>query len=182
MKNVMRNNLWMMIIAWCLELNGHSIIGIVVAISVSVYLFLKMNNCNFIKTFSVCLIIYSFTYLISLVTVMDMYKNFSLFLLMNSINVAVSNEFLQKVRLRSLYNIFVISLASYICFMLVSFLIPGTLILEYSRINIMSLNTVIFVPYVTSQLIKLIEKEYRKKQLLDEIEYRNKLRAFDIKA
>ena len=46
MKTV-RNNLWMMIIAWTLLIEGKEILGIVVALLASIYLFL--NNMISVK-------------------------------------------------------------------------------------------------------------------------------------
>lgn len=182
MKYVLRNNLWMMIVAWCLMIKGYSFWGIVVALLSSIYLLPSIKRFNVLRCLIVFLGFMIYCYLLASVTVSSYYHNFTLFLLFNCLNVAITSEELQKERLSNLYNIFVFGLCSFVVFFLVTLFLPKYLITEIARINTLSLIMIIFMPYTSSMLINVIKKEYDKKRLLEKLERKTKDKMFDIKA
>lgn len=182
MKNILRNNLWMVIVAWCLELQGHYVYGIIVSLLASVYLLINIKNINVLKVGIIFLGFSIYCYLIGSVTVNELYKMFVPFMLTLMMNVSLTNERLKKERLINLYNIFVFCLTCFILFFLAILFIPSFLVNEIGRVNMLSLVMIIFMPYSSIMLVSVIRKEYNKKLLLDKLERQTRDKMFDIKA
>lgn len=182
MKYVLRNNLWMMIVAWCLQVKGYSFYAILVSLLASVYLIGNLKKINLLRCGLISMIFMIYCYLIGSITVSSYYKYFTLFIILVTINVGITNERLQKERLSNLYNVFVFTLSSFIVFFVFTLFLPKGLITEVSRINTLSFIMIIFMPYSFILLSNVIKKEYRKKQLLDKLERQTRAKMFDIKA
>lgn len=169
MKNILRNDLWMMIVAWCFLLNNYSILAIIVSVLASFYLSLIIANKNYWRILSICLICFASMYLLSLVTVIHTFKLFSLFAITLSINVALLNERLYKERLYNIYHTFVIMMILFVFFGFVALLLPYNYVLAKSKESLYALVIMIFIPYTSEVLIAFIRKEYDKKRLLDKV-------------
>ena len=182
MKNLLRNDLWMMIVAWCLEIEGYSDIAIGIVTFSSVYLLINRKDLKLLKALIIALLFSVYCYMVASVTVINLYDNFEIFIILASINAGITNEILQKERLNYLYRVFIFTLVSFVVFFLVTLFMPKALIYEITRLNTLSLIMIIFMPYTSLMLIQVIRKEYQKKMLLEKIERIAKAREFDIRA
>lgn len=169
MKNVLRNDLWMMIVAWCFILNNYSILAIIVCVLASCYLFLIIVNKNYWRIFSVFIICFALCYFLSIATIIHNIKLFSLFIIALCINVALLNERLYKERLYNIYQTFVIMIILFLFFGLVALVLPYNYVLAKSKESLYAIVIMIFIPYTSEVLIAFIRKEYDKKRLLDKI-------------
>lgn len=169
MNNVLRNDLWMMIVSWCLLLNNYSILAVVVSVLASLYLCLIVNNKNYWRILSISLICFATMYLLAMVTIIHTFKLFSLFAVTLSINVGLLNERLYKERLINVYHVFVIMMILFLFFGLVALLLPYNYVLAKSKESLYALVIMIFIPYTFEVLVAFIRKEYDKKRLLDKI-------------
>lgn len=169
MKNVLRNDLWMMIVSWCLILNNYSILAIVVAILASCYLSMIITNKNYWRILSIVLICFASCYLLSLATIIHTFKYFSLFAIALSVNVALLNERLYKERLYNVHHTFIIMMILFLFFGVVALVLPYQYVLANSKESLYALLIMIFIPYTSEILAAFIRKEYDKKRLLDKI-------------
>lgn len=167
MKNVVRNDLWMVIIAWCLLLNNYSLLGMVTGILASLYLSINTRYKNYWRILAVTLVSFSLSFLLARLTVIHLFSYFTFFCGIISFNVAMLNERLHKERLATLYPIFVVMFICLIIFMLVAFIIPTNLVLANAKANLFGLIILVFIPYTSEILISLIVKEYNIKKFLD---------------
>lgn len=182
MKYILRNNLWMMIVAWCLILRGYSLFALIVNVLASVYLLSNLTHINLLRTGIISLLFMIYCYLIGSVTVNGYYDHFVLFLSLTMLNVGITNERLQKERLNNIVNVFAFSLSAFVVFFILTLFLPKYLITEIGRLNMLCLIMIIFMPYSSIMLVSIIKKEYRKKQLLDKLERQHRAKMFDIKA
>lgn len=168
MKNITRNDLWMMIVAWCLLLDGYSILGMVVGILATIYVIISTKRKNYLRIIGVSVVCFSLCFILARLTVFHSFNNFAFFSAIISLNVAFLNERLYRERLRNLYLIFVIMFACLIIFMLVALIIPANLVLANAKANMFGLIILVFIPYTSIVLISLIIKEYNMKCFLEQ--------------
>ena len=169
MKNILRNNLWMIAVGWCLVLNNYSILAIVVTVLASFYLSFTIANKNYWRMLSVFLIFFVTCLFFSYATSLHHFKYFWLFTLTLSINIALFNERLISERLRIVYRVFICIFISFAFFLLIALLLPYKYVLLNSKESLFALISLIFIPFTSTMLIALISKEYSKKRLLDKI-------------
>lgn len=158
MKKVTRNDLWMMIIAWCLLLNGYSILGIIVCFVSSIYLIANIKIINKLRVFTSFLAFTLLNGFLSYLTTAYLFNFFPFFCVLVSINLALLNERLKKERLLTLEIIFAFMIISLIVFMFTTYLLPNSVIFEAARQNMYSLIVLIFIPYTSEILVSLIIK------------------------
>lgn len=176
-----RNNLWMVMIAWCLLIEGKDIFAHVVIVSALVYLYFSSKTVKLLETAVLsCLFISVGLPLISL-TALGISFSSVLFLIFASINVSLCYEYLSKVRLKSMYSLFIIVFALELIMAVLFIIMPITLMNNAARFKALMLVNVIFMPYTLILLIRLIQREYRIRTLRSNLETLKKRSMFDIK-
>lgn len=168
MKKIVRNDLWMVIVAWCLVLDGYTILGLITSALASVYLFFSTRYKNYWRILAISLICFSLSFLFAKLTIIHLFSYFTFFCILISINVALLNERLYKERLKPLYKIFTVMFISLIAFMLVAAIMPNRYMFASYKANLYGLIILIFIPYTSEILISLIVKEFNMKRFLDE--------------
>lgn len=169
MKNIVRNNLWMIIVSWCLLLNGYPVWGLIVGVLASIYLIVNIKYPKTLRILSVSLLCFSFSYLLGNVSDVGNLNYFNYFAMVISVNVGLLNERIYKERLATLYPIFIVIFTTLIIFLVTALLLPYNSILVNAKTNMYSLIILIFIPYASEILVSLLVKEYNKKRLLDKL-------------
>lgn len=167
MKNITRNDLWMMIVAWCLILNGYSILSIIVGIFASIYLIKNIKNKNILRILSLATTTFLVNTLLAFICNAHSFIYFPLFNIFVSINVALLNERLYKERLKALYPILLVMIISLTVFVCLTILLPSKYYLISVKANILSLTILIFIPYTSIMMISVIKKEFNLKRFID---------------
>lgn len=167
MKKVIRNDLWMVIIAWCLLLNNYSILSLVVGTLASLYVYSNIMYKNYWRITAVFLVVFSLSELLANLIIIHLFDYFTFFCVITSLNVALLNERLFKERLATLYPIFLVMFISLIIFMLVASLLPANKVLANAKADLYGLIVLIFIPYTSEILVSLLIKEFRIKKLID---------------
>lgn len=169
MKKVIRNDLWLMIIAWCLLLNGYSILGILISVVASIYL---VNNTKYIKRIRLLSMSFAFILINSILfylTAAYAFEYFPFFCLSVSLNVALLNERLYKERLSSIEPIAIIMVLSLIIFMSITAILPNSIIFYTAKNNMYSLIVLIFIPYTSEIIISMLIKLRNRRKWLDKL-------------
>lgn len=173
MQNILRNNLWMIMVAWCLLLNGYSILSIITVILASVYLMAFNSNMKLKRMVLVGIINFILFYALGSITVSYKFNYFNLFAMVISINVSLLNERLNREKLHRVYKAFIASFTSLIIFLIASLIITNNFLITSVKTSIYALIVLIFIPYTSEMLISLIKKEYNKKRFLDKLKTNN---------
>ena len=166
MKKVVRNDLWMVIIAWCLLLNNYSVLGMITGILASLYLSLNIRNKNYWRILSITILCFTTSYFLASQIIIHLFRYFPFFCGIISFNVALLNERLYKERLAGLYPIFIVMFISLIIFMFVAFIVPASQLLPNAKTDILGLIILIFIPYTSEILISLLNKEFNRRKFL----------------
>lgn len=168
MKNIIRNDLWMVIVAWCLLLNNYSILGMGVGVLATIYTAYCTKHKNYWRVLAISLVFFSLNVIFARLTVIYNFNYFTFFSGIISLNVAFLNERLYRERLRALYPIFLIMFVCLIINMLIAIIIPANLVLAKAKADLFGLIIIVFIPYTSIMLISLIVKEYRMKEFLEQ--------------
>lgn len=179
MKNILRNNLWMMIVAWCLMLNNYSLLSIVVGALASLYLSINVRFKNYWRVLAIYLICFSFSLILANLTVFHLFKLSTLFLGIVSLNVALLNERLKKERMANLFPSFIAMFVSLIICLFIAILLPANMTLANAKANLYALIILIFIPYTSEVLISLLVKEYNMKRFLDKVKTSNSSKMYN---
>lgn len=166
MKKVVRNDLWMVIVAWCFLLNNYSVCGMLTGVLASIYLSLNIRHKNYWRVLAITLICFSCSYLLASNIIIHLFYYFPFFCGIISINVALLYERLYKERLATLYPIFIVMFISLIIFMLSAFIIPANQVLANAKANLLGIIILIFIPYTSELLVTLLRKEMNVKKFL----------------
>ena len=179
MKKVLRNNLWLMMIAWSMFLNGYSLLGGLISITASLILFMNIKS---LKIGRILLIAGGYLLLGVVFTIfssVNSFNNFPFFCSVVSINAALFNEKLYKERINTLMHLAIVMLLCFIIFIFVAMLLPSCIIFETARINMFYLITLIFIPYTSEVLLAFIIKNSRRNKKVIKIKessiYNNKI-------
>lgn len=179
MKKVVRNNLWMMIIAWCFFLNNNSALGMLSGGLASVYLFVNIRYKKYWRIIAVFLVCFSLSTLFGSLLYVSFFNYFTFFCGITSLNVALLNERLHKERLATLYPVFFVMFVCLIIFLLTALILPANNLLANAKANLYGLIVLIFIPYTSELLVSLIEKEYAMRRLLNKQKNRNTSKMYN---
>ncbi len=153
-------DLWLLVIGWGLYLNGLRILACVLFL-IGFILFLKSNikmNCwRYLLCMSITII---FNIAIS------QYGSFNkdlityTFLILESLLVSMSYELIYKLKIERLMNIYFVVAISFLCFLLIAYIIPDTtMYLEYKS-SVVVYIALIFIPSFLLQSIQMLNKMY----------------------
>ena len=156
----------MMIVAWCLVLNGYSPLGIITCLLASIYLLFTIEYRNYFRLFVTYVLTFLSCYFIAKLTIIQMYDYFPFFLVVMSFNAALLNERLKKERLSALCPLFMIVFVSFIFFAGFAYILPSSYVYTFPKENIYGLLLLIFIPYAFEILITIVIKEYRMKKFI----------------
>lgn len=181
MKTV-RNNLWMMIIAWTLIIEGKEILGVVVALLASIYLFFNKKSINIRNMSLLVLLLFPITVLFLKMTYLKISFLSIIFILIQSIDVSLIYQYELKIKLKSLSLIFSFLLVSYVLMFIVICILPGTIMNINSKVMAISLISTVFMPYSLIILTMLVKKEYLLRKRRNYLRTLKNRSMFNIKA
>lgn len=177
----MRNNLWMMMVAWCLFIEGKEVFALMVNILALAYLYLASKNIKIIETLVLSCLFISVELVCINMTLLGVSLSSLFFLTAACVNVSLSYEFLAKLRLKSMYSIFIIEFVLQLIMTVLFIIMPITLMNVTAKFEAIMTVNVIFMPYTLILLIRLIQREYRIKTLRNNLETLKRRSMFDIK-
>lgn len=160
-----RNNLWLMIIAWTMVIETKMTLGIIIGVIASIYLFYNNKSINYRSTVILIMLLFSVNTSLLISTFLKPSFLLLIFALIISINISLIYQYSTKIRLKSLYIIMTIMIISYLLMFISIYIFPFTIMNISAKINAIYLLSVVFIPYSFIILIMLIQKEYRLKKL-----------------
>ena len=158
MRSIIRNNIYMIITAWCLVLNGHSILCLFALVLGIAYLLYELENKNFWRVTSISIITFLLSFVVAKATIMPYAENCLYFLIGNSINVGLLFEAINKASKKTLLIDSLIAVCVFTFFISYATLLPSKYAMGGSKANTFGLILLIFVPYSSMLLVKALEK------------------------
>lgn len=177
----MRNNLWMVMTAWCLMIEGRDMLALVVTVTALIYLYLSRKYYKISEMLALSCLFVSVGLLGIAVTSVGIHFSSTVFLVFVSFNAALSYEYLCSVRLKSMYCLFTAVFVLQLIMTVLFIIMPITLMNTTARFAAIMLVNVIFMPYTLILLIRLIQREYRIRTLRSNLETLKNRSMFDIK-
>lgn len=148
MKTLIKNY-WMMILAWCLLLNGYDSLGIILAMFTCLYALIVLREVNYWRVIAVCMIEFSVSLMFLMSSSIPYYfPKLLTFLTVISLNAAISNEYLTALKRKHLMW-FILAIIS--CMFVLSLLIiilPDELYTMFTKTNLFLMEAYIFLPYL----------------------------------
>lgn len=170
MKKILRNDLWLAMIAWCFFLSDYEILGIFVAICLTLYncyLVKKINNWRLISTF---LMISIFEYLLLVKSnIISIYHFIYPFLVVMTINTALMNEVCYKLKKKALAPTYFSLLAATIVFVITALIIPESPLMPFYKRNLLIFIALIFFPSFVNMSVCLLNKVLKKQPNIEKL-------------
>ncbi|MCI7731595.1 MAG: hypothetical protein MSH53_00605 [Solobacterium sp.] len=176
-----RNNLWMVMVAWCLIIEGKDIFAFMVIVSALIYLYFSYRSVKVLETVVLSCLFISVGLPIMNLTSAGISFSSVIFEIFASINVSLCYEYLSKIRLKPMYSLFIIVFALELIMAAIFVIMPITLMNLTAKFKAVMMVNVIFMPYTLILLIRLIQREYRIRTLRTNLETLKKRSMFDIK-
>lgn len=169
MKKVLRNDLGLMMIAWCLFLNGYSLLGVSAALIASIYCIVYISNKNGWRILALSLITFALSYYVLKNCYLFLFDFSTFFVASVTLNVCLLNERLCKERLSTLYISFIICFVCFFIFSLIALIVPVNNFIPFLKSDMYSLIMLVFIPYTSEMMIHLFYKEIRRQRFLNKL-------------
>ena len=180
-----RNNLWMMMIAWIMVAEKREILGLVIAILASICIIPNLKKPNKIclgKASVLVLLLFSVNMALLNMTYLKTSLPLVIFVFVECIDFVQLYQYQAKTKLKYLYIILTFSVISYLVMFGIIYFIPSIILDIHSKISSFSLITVVFIPYSSMLLYQIIKKEYRIKKTREYLKTLKNKSMFNIKA
>ncbi len=159
MKKMVVIDYWLMLIAWCLFLNGAGFTGEVLMI-VGIMLMLGAGRLDYLRitvSSMICFII--MTVLLKSSRIPYFYPALSIHLLLASINCFTLNEYLIRLDSRFIIPVILVIVLSVLFISGLIIIIPGEYYSMIGKSSLFLLEAFIFLPYLASSLICVVSKQ-----------------------
>ena len=170
MKKTLVINLWLMIIAWCMFLNGYATVSVLIALGAAAYCLCRagevlcLRNAAVFALFAAVLICLCHTSNIPF-----FFPGLQIFLAAVMVNAGIFSGCLNRMKRRRIQPFLLAALAAFIFFDLLIALVPGSSYTLFTKRNLFLMVCFIFLPYLLPMLICSIHKRavlHKKAQLL----------------
>lgn len=151
-----------MIIAWCLVLNDYLVLGLVLDVLGS-YIMLRSKRLNYWRLLAFGLLMFNvMEAILQLSNIPYFFYNITYFILLMSLNAAITNEFIYIFKAKALYSTIVMSTLAFIAFLFVLAVLPGNLYSLFSKASLFILICFIFLPYIVPAYVCVFSKSLNK--------------------
>lgn len=170
MKKMLAINLWLMIIAWCMFLNGYVFMSMLIALSAAACSFCRAGEVPCLKNavlfalfaaVSICLCHIS--------SIPFFFPGLQVFLIAVMINAGIFGGCLNRMRRRQIQPFLLTALASFIIFNLMIAIVPEDSYTLFGKRNLFLMVSFIFLPYLLPMMACYARRcavLYRRAQLM----------------
>lgn len=159
MKKTLIANYYLVIIGWCIILNGYDFLALGIIVSACLLLLFKSRKINYWRAFSIAVLSYSLVSFFLFKSGIPYYfPKLNYFLFVICINNAILNEHILRFKDKILYRIILVSL---VCVLVSCFLVrilPNDVYTMFTKNNLLTMVSFIFLPYLFSPLICVINR------------------------
>lgn len=147
-------NYWLIIIAWCLYLNGHGIIAAISMLLGCGMLIIVRSEANYWRVLAVSLAVYGLSLMVLMNTnIPYFFPDLKYYLLLTSFDCGLSNEYLYVTKKRFILPV-LITIILYVCGLLIVVgLLPQESYTMFSKGNIILMAMFIFLPYMITMTL-----------------------------
>lgn len=164
MKTLLRNDLWLMMIAYSLFLYGFEVIGLITCIVGIIYEIVFSKNVNFWRVVSISIIYTLLEYiLVYFSNISTIYSLIYPFLILMNIDLALSLELLTKVNKGFLELLDVLVFGFILITVLLIAIMPDTPLIPYIKNDMYIYTVIIFVPTFININVSLLSKAHLRK-------------------
>ena len=148
------------VIGWCLLLNGHSIMGALIALLSGGMMIFRLPKANarrlFLNAAGGMIVMSLISYLSMIDTAFDY---FYVFLLCFSLNIAIFTECVYLTKVKAVLPVYAGIIMALLIFLIIGMFIPNTIFDALSRSIYFTFLSMIFMPYAFFMTAVLIRKE-----------------------
>ena len=160
MKKMIVVNYWLMLIAWCLFLNGSGFMGEVLIV-MGILFMLGAGRPDYVKiAFSSLICFFVMTIVLKGSRIPYFYPELSIHLLLVSVNCFTVNEYLKRLDSRFIMPVIVVILLSVMFISGLIIIIPGEYYSIIGKSSLVLLEAFIFLPYLYSSVMCVVSKPH----------------------
>lgn len=160
MKTRLTYNYWLMIVAWCMFINGYNLLAVLFALCASITLLSLKRRINYWRLISLSIITFNIiTFILSKTNILFYFDNLLSLLFMVCINAFITNEYLYLFKVNYLYSYLLFMAVGMIIFIVVVILLPKNLYTLFTKGSLYIMVCLIFMPYLIPMMCCLINKK-----------------------
>ena len=158
-----------MIIGWCLALNGYSMLGCILSV-VGTFTIIRKRKLNYWRALAIGAIMYDvLVEILSHTTIPYYFYDLYPFIMCMCFNATFVHEFNYIFKAKALYKILFMNILSFAVFLIILAVLPDDLYTMITKLGIVILISIIFLPYLLSNLVCVVRKLHsyaNKKELI----------------
>lgn len=166
MKMLVIRNYWLMIISWCLFLNGKEILGILIGAIGCIYLLLFKDSINCYRILLIGFLMFVISCLILIPSnIPYFFSKLHILLMVISIDTAITNEYLYLFKNKFILPILLICLSTIIISSLLIIVLPDSLYSLFTKASLFKMLAFIFLPYLLPLAYAAIRNAFKYKEV-----------------
>lgn len=166
MKKILLRNYMLMIIAWFLVLDDYLVLGLLLGVLGS-YIMLRSWKLNYWRLLAFGLLMFNcLEAILQLSNIPYFFPNITYFILLMSLNAAITNEFIYIFKAKALYSVALMSTLALIAFLIILAVLPGDLYTLFSKASLFVLICFIFLPYIIPVYVCIFYKSASKRPVI----------------
>ena len=170
MKKTLVINFWLMIIAWCMFLNGYAFLSVLIALGGAAYSFRRAGEVLCLRNAAVFALFAAFLIcLCHISSIPFFFPGLQAFLVAVTINAEIFSECLNRMKRRHIQPFLLTALAAFILFNLLIAIVPKDSYTLFGKRNLFLMVSFIFLPYLLPMLVCYVHRcavLYRRAQLM----------------
>lgn len=162
MKKILLRNYILTIIAWCLIISDYLVLGLLLSVLGS-YIMIRSRKLNYWRLLAFGLLMFNvMEAILQLSNIPYFFPNITCFILLMSLNAAITNEYIYIFKAKVLYPIALMSSLAFIAFLLILAVLPGELYTLFSKASLFIMICFIFLPYIVPVYVCIFSKSLSK--------------------
>ena len=165
MKMIVIRNYWLMIISWCLFLNGKENLALILGGLACIYILINRKDISAYRVVLLGLVMF----ILSCITLLSsnipyFFPKLHILLMIVSINTAIANEYISSYKNSFILPVLFISLVSILISLLLVMILPDILYSLFTKRSLLIMVSFIFLPYTIPLAYAAIKNAFKYKK------------------
>lgn len=153
MKKILVGNYWLIIVSWCLFLNGMELLAIILSLSTTVYLLLRKSEVDVWRICAISLMMFMLGIMILISTnILYFFPKLNILFTIMCLNSATVHEHLYKLRKESIMPMMLLAMISVAVLSFLIVILPEELYTIFGKRSLFLMEVLIFLPYLIPML------------------------------
>ena len=168
MKKILILNLWLMMISWCLFLNGYVLVSILVSCASTACLLMNLGEVDHKRCAVTCVVFHIIMAgLYYRNNIPYFFPGFNQFMIFMVINAAICGEYPYHMKRKAFLPILSAAFIAFLSFIFLIIIIPGSDYTIFTKGNLFLMVCFIFLPYLIPMILAYLAKSIQYAESLE---------------